>query len=457
MRPIKKVYDNILETIGHTPMIRLNKIVEDFPCEVLAKVEYFNPGNSVKDRMALTMIENAEKEGILKPGGTIIECTSGNTGMGLALAAIVKGYKLICTLSDKQSKEKMDVLRALGAEIYVCPTSVPPEHPESYYSVADRLHKEIPNSYYPYQYDNPGNAQAHYESTGPEIWEQTEGKITHFVVGVGTGGTISGVGKYLKEKNPDIKIWGIDSYGSVFKKYHETGEFDEKEIYSYITEGIGEDILPKNVDFGVIDYFEKVSDKDGALATRELAKKEGLFLGYSCGSAFQGLRQLKDQLKPDDVVVVLFHDHGSRYVGKVYNDDWMRDRGFLTTENSTAGDLVKAHEHLPLVSVKPDEVIAGAIQKMQKHNISQIPVIQEGKQVGSLDDAHLFQAMINDPGLAEKFVENIMAEPFPEVDHKLDVKEVAKLINKDNSAVLVKLPSGSKHIITKQDLITALS
>lgn len=457
MRPIKKVYDNILETIGHTPMIRLNKIVEDFPCEVLAKVEYFNPGNSVKDRMALTMIENAEKEGILKPGGTIIECTSGNTGMGLALAAIVKGYKLICTLSDKQSKEKMDVLRALGAEIYVCPTSVPPEHPESYYSVADRLHKEIPNSYYPYQYDNPGNAQAHYESTGPEIWEQTEGKITHFVVGVGTGGTISGVGKYLKEKNPDIKIWGIDSYGSVFKKYHETGEFDEKEIYSYITEGIGEDILPKNVDFGVIDYFEKVSDKDGALATRELAKKEGLFLGYSCGSAFQGLRQLKDQLKPDDVVVVLFHDHGSRYVGKVYNDDWMRDRGFLTTENSTAGDLVKAHEHLPLVSVKPDEVIAGAIQKMQKHSISQIPVIQDGKQVGSLDDAHLFQAMINDPGLAEKFVENIMAEPFPEVDHKLDVKEVAKLINKDNSAVLVELPSGSKHIITKQDLITALS
>ncbi len=457
MRPIKKVYDNILETIGHTPMIRLNQIVEDFPCEVLAKVEYFNPGNSVKDRMALQMIENAEKEGKLKPGGTIIECTSGNTGMGLALAAIVKGYKLICTLSDKQSKEKMDVLRALGAELYVCPTNVAPEHPDSYYSVADRLHKEIPNSYYPYQYDNPGNAQAHYESTGPEIWEQTEGRITHFVVGVGTGGTISGVGKYLKEQNPNIKIWGIDSYGSVFKKYHETGEFDEKEIYSYITEGIGEDILPKNVDFGVIDYFEKVSDKDGALATRELAKKEGLFLGYSCGSAFQGLRQLKDQLKPDDVVVVLFHDHGSRYVGKVFNDDWMSDRGFLTTENSTAGDLAKAHSHLPLVSVKPDEVIAGAIQKMQKHSISQIPVMQGGEQVGSLDDAQLFQAMVSDPGLAEKFVENIMQPPFPEVDYHIDVKEVAKLINKENSAVLVKLASGAKHIITKQDLISALS
>lgn len=457
MRPVKKVYDNILETIGNTPMIKLNKIVEDFPCEVLAKVEYFNPGNSVKDRMALKMIENAEKEGKLKPGGTIIECTSGNTGMGLALAAIVKGYKLICTLSDKQSKEKMDVLRAMGAEIYVCPTSVPPEHPESYYSVADRLHKEIPNSYYPYQYDNPGNSEAHYESTGPEIWEQTEGRVTHFVVGVGTGGTISGVGRYLKEKNPNIKIWGIDSYGSVFKKYHETGEFDEKEIYSYITEGIGEDILPKNVDFSIIDHFEKVSDKDGALATRDLAKMEGLFLGYSCGSAMQGLRQLKNELKPDDCVVVLFHDHGSRYVGKIFNDDWMRDRGFLTTENSTAGDLVKAHENLPLVSVGPQEVIASAIQKMKQFSISQIPVLQNGELVGSLDDSRLFSSIIEDPSLAEKFVEDIMDKPFPIVGHKDSVKSVAALINKDNTAVMVKKSNESYHIITKQDLINALS
>lgn len=457
MRPTKNIYDNILETIGNTPMIRLNKIAEDLPGEILAKVEYFNPGNSVKDRMALQMIENAEREGKLKPGGTIIECTSGNTGMGLALAAIVKGYKLICTLSDKQSKEKMDVLRAMGAELYVCPTNVAPEHPESYYSVADRLHKEIPNSFYPYQYDNPGNAQAHYLSTGPEIWEQTEGRITHFVVGVGTGGTISGVAKYLKEKNPDIKIWGIDSYGSVFKKYHETGEFDEKEIYSYITEGIGEDILPKNVDFSLIDHFEKVSDKDGALATRELAKKEGLFLGYSCGSAFQGLRQMKDQLNPNDVVVVLFHDHGSRYVGKVFNDDWMRDRGFLTTAQSTAGDLARAHEHLPLVSVKPDEVIAGAIQKMQHYSISQIPVMKDNEVVGSLDDSRLFQAMIGDAGLAEKFVEEIMDKPFPVVSYDTDLQEVAQLMNKDNTAVLVRLASGALHIITKQDLITALS
>ena len=306
MRPI---YDNILQTIGDTPMIKLNKIAKDFPCPVYAKVEYFNPGHSVKDRMALKMVEDAEARGELKPGGTIIECTSGNTGMGLALAAIVKGYKLICTLSDKQSKEKMDILRAMGAEVYVCPTNVAPDHPESYYSVATRLNKEIPNSFYPFQYDNLNNRLAHYESTGPEIWEQTKGKVTHFVVGVGTGGTISGVGKYLKEQNPAIKIWGIDTYGSVFKKYHETKQFDEKEIYSYITEGIGEDILPKNVDFDVIDFFEKVTDKDGALATRELARKEGLFLGYSCGSAFQGLRQIKDKLTKDDVVVVLFHDH----------------------------------------------------------------------------------------------------------------------------------------------------
>ncbi len=457
MRPQKKIYDNILETIGNTPMIKLNKIVEDLPCTVYAKVEYFNPGNSVKDRMALKMIENAEQEGLLKPGGTIIECTSGNTGMGLALAAIVKGYKLICTLSDKQSKEKMDVLRAMGAELYVCPTNVPPEHPESYYSVASRLHKEIPNSYYPYQYDNPGNAQAHYESTGPEIWDQTEGKITHFVVGVGTGGTISGVGKYLKEKNPDVKVWGIDSYGSVFKKYHETGEFDEKEIYSYITEGIGEDILPKNVDFDIIDHFEKVSDKDGALATRDLAKMEGLFLGYSCGSAIQGLLQMKDQLKEDDVVVVLFHDHGSRYVAKVFNDDWMRDRGFLTNAQSTAGDLVKAHENLPLVSVAPNEVIASAIAKMKQYSISQIPVIKDEEIVGSLDESRLFQALVNDPSLSEKFVEEIMDAPFPTVDHQEPVKAVAVKINKDTAALMVKLASGKFHIITKQDLINALS
>ena len=329
-----KYAENILGTIGNTPLVKINKITKEIPALVLAKIETFNPGNSVKDRMAVKMIEDAEADGRLKPGGTIIEGTSGNTGMGLALGAIVKGYKLICVISDKQSKEKMDILRAVGAEVVVCPTEVEPDDPRSYYSVSKRLAQEIPNSWYVNQYDNPSNSTAHYEQTGPEIWEQTEGKITHFVVGVGTGGTISGVGKYLKEKNPNIKIWGIDTYGSVFKKYHETGIFDENEIYPYITEGIGEDILPENVDFSTIDGFTKVTDKDAAIYTRKLAREEGIFVGNSAGAAIKGVLQLKENFKPDDVVVVLFHDHGSRYVGKMFNDEWMIEKGFLAHENS---------------------------------------------------------------------------------------------------------------------------
>ena len=324
-----KYFNNILETIGNTPLIKLNSITQSIKSDVFVKVESFNPGNSVKDRMAIKMIEDAEKEGKLKPGGTIVEGTSGNTGMGLALAAIVKGYKLICVSNDKQSKEKFDVLRAMGAEVVVCPTDVEASDPSSYYSVSKRISEETKNSWYVNQYDNPSNTIAHYESTGPEIWEQTNGRIDHFVVGVGTGGTISGVGKFLKEKKSSVKIWGIDTYGSVFKKYHETGVFDEKEIYPYSTEGIGEDILPENVDFSVIDHFEKVTDKDGAIYARRLAKEEGIFAGYSCGSAIAGLNQLKSQLHKDDVVVVLLHDHGSRYVGKIFNDDWMREQKFI--------------------------------------------------------------------------------------------------------------------------------
>ncbi len=322
-------YKNILETIGNTPLVQLNQITKDIPATVLAKIETTNPGNSIKDRMALKMIEDAEKKGLLKPGGTIIEGTSGNTGMGLAIAAVVKGYKCIFTTTDKQSKEKVDALRAFGAEVIVCPTNVDPEDPRSYYSVSSRLEREVPNSWKPNQYDNLSNSQAHYEQTGPEIWEQTEGKITHLVVGVGTGGTISGTGKYLKEKNPNIKVWGIDTYGSVFKKYKETGIFDKNEIYPYVTEGIGEDFLPENVDFSVIDHFEKVSDKDAALMTREIARKEGIFAGNSAGSAVAGLLQMKDQLKKDDVVVIIFHDHGTRYLGKMYNDDWLREMDYL--------------------------------------------------------------------------------------------------------------------------------
>ncbi|MDO6818826.1 PLP-dependent cysteine synthase family protein [Zobellia sp. 1_MG-2023] len=324
-----KYAENILDTIGNTPLVKLNRLTSELPCMVLAKYETFNPGNSVKDRMALQMIKDAETSGVLKPGGTIIEATSGNTGMGLALAATVKGYKLICVISDKQSKEKIDILRAMGSEVHVCPTDVKPSDPRSYYSTAKRLAKEVPNSWYVNQYDNPSNSKAHFLTTGPEIWEQTNGKVTHFVVGVGTGGTISGVGRFLKSKNPNIKIWGVDTYGSVFKKYHETGVFDPKEIYPYTTEGIGEDILPENVDFDVIDGFTKVTDKDAAVYTQCLAKEEAMFLGNSAGAAIKGVLQLKEHFKKDDLVVVLFHDHGSRYVGKMFNDDWMREKGFL--------------------------------------------------------------------------------------------------------------------------------
>jgi len=321
--------ENILGTIGNTPLVKMNKLTAELPCLVLAKYETFNPGNSTKDRMALKMVEDAEAEGLIKPGGTIIEGTSGNTGMGLALAAIVKGYKMICVISDKQSKEKIDVLKAVGCEVVVCPTDVAPDDPQSYYSTSKRLAEETPNSWYVNQYDNPSNTKAHFESTGPEIWEQTDGKVTHFICGVGTGGTISGVGNYLKSKNPKIKIWGVDTYGSVFKKYHETGIFDENEIYPYITEGIGEDILPENVDFEVIDGFTKVTDKDAAFYTRRLAKEEGFFLGNSAGAAIKGLLQLKQHFKKGDIVVILFHDHGSRYINKIYNDEWMREKGFL--------------------------------------------------------------------------------------------------------------------------------
>jgi cystathionine beta-synthase len=322
-------YQNILEAIGNTPMVKINRITKDVKATVLAKVETFNPGNSIKDRMALKMIEDAEATGLLKPGGTIIEGTSGNTGMGLAIAAIVKGYKCIFTTTDKQSKEKVDALRAFGAEVIVCPTNVEPEDPRSYYSVAAQKNREIPNSFYPNQYDNPSNAKAHYESTGPEIWEQTGGKVDHLVVGVGTGGTICGTARFLKEKNPNLKVWGIDTYGSVFKKYKETGIFDKNEIYPYVTEGIGEDFLPKNVDFDLIDHFEKVTDKDAALMTREIVRQEGIWVGNSCGSAMAGLMQLKDNFKEGETVVIIFHDHGTRYLGKIFNDDWMRSKGYL--------------------------------------------------------------------------------------------------------------------------------
>ncbi len=448
--------ENILGTIGNTPMVKMNTLTKELPCLVLAKYETFNPGNSVKDRMALQMIEDAEADGRLQPGGTIIEGTSGNTGMGLALAAIIKGYKMVCVISDKQSKEKMDILRAVGSEVVVCPTNVEPDDPRSYYSTSKRLATETPNSWYVNQYDNPSNAKAHYQSTGPEIWEQTEGKVTHFVVGVGTGGTISGVGKYLKEQNPDVKVWGVDTYGSVFKKYHETGIFDENEIYPYITEGIGEDILPENVNFDVIDGFTKVTDKDAAIYTRRLAKEEGMFLGNSAGSAIKGLLQLKEHFKPEDVVVVLFHDHGSRYVGKMFNDDWMRERGFLEEEITIAEDLIKSHIDKPLVVIKTEELVSHAIERMRDFKISQIPVEDTTGFVGSVDEADLFRAYLEDKDIAETPIKDVMGAPYPIVSRKASIAEVSKLITKENNAVLVDLGDGKHHIITKHDIISAI-
>ncbi|MGK6352347.1 pyridoxal-phosphate dependent enzyme [Parapedobacter sp. DT-150] len=450
-------YNNILETIGNTPLVKLNKITSGIKGTVLVKVETTNPGNSIKDRMAVKMIEDAEAAGLLKPGGTIIEGTSGNTGMGLAIAAVIKGYKCIFTTTDKQSKEKVDALRAFGAEVIVCPTNVDPEDPRSYYSVSSRLEREIPNSWKANQYDNLSNTQAHYEQTGPEIWEQTAGKITHLVVGVGTGGTISGVGKYLKEKNPAIQVWGIDSYGSVFKKYKETGVFDKDEIYPYITEGIGEDFLPKNVDFDVIDLFEKVTDKDAALMTRQIARQEGIFAGNSAGAAVAGLLQLRDKLSNDAVVVIIFHDHGSRYMGKMYNDDWLRERGFLRDEKLTAQTILKKRGDVPIVTADVEQSVMETFNMMKTLNISQIPVTQKGMVIGKVTESDILHALLENPSLKSANVEAIRTAPFPFVDLRTSIDKLSSFIHKDNQAVLVEDEYGHLAIITQYDIINAIS
>lgn len=447
--------NNILETIGNTPLIKLNKITKDLPCTVLAKVDYFNPGNSIKDRMALKMVEVAEKEGKLKPGGTIIECTSGNTGMGLALAACVKGYKCIFTTTDKQSKEKSDILKAVGAEVIVCPTNVEPDDPRSYYSVARRLAKEIPNSYFFNQYDNLANRLAHYETTGPEIWEQTEGKITHLVCTAGTGGTITGTAMFLKEKNPNIQVWAIDVYGSLLTKYFRTGEVDMNEVHPYISEGFGEDFVPANYDMSVIDLFEQVTDKDGAIMARRIAKEEGIFIGYSAGSCLQGLMQLKDKLKKDDLVVCIFHDHGSRYVAKIYNDQWMMERGFLDVK--TFKDIVNARIEKKLVTITPKQTVAEAVELMKKYDIENIPVMNGEGPVGAISETGLFQKVFDHPELKEESVESIMEKAYPVVEFDTPVERLGSLINKGNGAVLAKDEKGDYHIVTKYDVIQSLA
>ncbi|HRH49466.1 MAG TPA: pyridoxal-phosphate dependent enzyme [Panacibacter sp.] len=447
--------NNILETIGNTPLIKLNKITKDFPCTVLAKVDYFNPGNSIKDRMALKMVEVAEQEGKLKPGGTIIEGTSGNTGMGLALAACVKGYKCIFVTTDKQSKEKADILKAVGAEVIVCPTNVLPDDPRSYYSVAKRLGREVPNSMYMNQYDNLANRLAHYETTGPEIWEQTEGKITHFVCTAGTGGTVTGTAMYLKEKNPNIQVWAIDVYGSLLTKYFRTGEVDMNEVHPYISEGFGEDFVPQNYDMSVIDHFEQVTDKDGAIMARRIAKEEGMFCGYSAGSCLQGLMQLKNSLKKDDVVVCVFHDHGSRYVGKIYNDQWMMERGFL--EVKTFRDIVSGRIGKKLITVEPTQTVAQAVELMKKYDIEQIPVMNGNGIIGALSEGGLFQKIFSNPEIKNATVETVMEHPYPIVDFETPVERLGSLINKENGAVLAKDETGNYHIVTKYDVIQSLA
>lgn len=448
-----KFYNNIIELIGNTPLVKLNNMTKGLKPLVLAKIESLNPGGSVKDRIGLNMIELAEKEGKLKPGGTIIEATSGNTGIGLALSAALKGYKTIFVMTDKASKEKGNYLKALGAEVVIQPITAKYGEPDHYVSVAKRLSEEIPNSYFPYQYSNPGNPGAHYKTTGPEIWNDTDGKITHFVSGVGTGGTITGTGKYLKEKNADIKIIGADPYGSIFKVVKETGIAPEP--IPYLIEGIGQDVMPDNVQMQYIDEIINVNDKDAVDMCRRLAKEEGIFCGGSTGTIAYAALEVARKLGKDDVVVFIVCDTGERYLSKYHSDDWLREKRLLKADRLIVGQVfqTKRSTGVPdLVSVKSTDKVYEALELMDQYNLSTIPVIDGAKCVGSLRESNIIDNVINDRNVSGKNVKDIMEKKLQIVDFDTPFPEVQEMMHKEN-AILVSQHGDIKGILSKYDVL----
>ncbi len=452
--------NNVLEAIGQTPLIRLNRITKGIPAEVYVKADYLNPGGSVKDRIGTTMIDEAERKGLLKPGGTIIEGTSGNTGMGLALVCAVRGYKMVFTITDKQSKEKIDLLKALGAEVIVCPTAVEPEDPRSYYSVAKKLAKEIPNSFYPNQYANPMNPEAHYQTTGPEIWEDSEGKITHFVCGMGTGGTISGVGRYLKEKNPEVKVIGVDPIGSLYYEYVKTGKVGK--ALTYVVEGIGEDFFPTTMDFKVLDEVVQVNDQECFVWARRLAKQEGIFTGGSGGGCVSGALRVAQECKRGDLVVAFLPDTGMRYLSKVYNEEWIRERGYVDSEVPlTAEDVVrekrKSGKVRELVIARPYQTVYHALNTMQQQDISQLPIFEEENSIGTVHEDQILNLALQGKDLRKLVIREVMGKPLPSVPKDAPVERVTHLLSHEGPAVFVDMGNAHYEILTKYDLMSTVA
>jgi cystathionine beta-synthase len=452
--------NNILEAMGNTPLIRLNKLAKDLPATVWVKADYMNPGGSVKDRIGVSMIDEAERTGKLKPGGTIIEGTSGNTGMGLALVACVRGYKVVFTINDKQSREKIDLLKAFGAEVIVCPTAVEPEDPRSYYSVATKLAREIPNSFYPNQYQNPANPEAHYKTTGPEIWNDTEGKITHFICGMGTGGTISGVGKYLKEKNPDVKIIGVDPIGSLYYEFVKTGKVGT--ATTYVVEGIGEDFFPGTMNLKILDDIEQVNDEECFVWARRLAKQEGIFTGGSGGGCLSAALKVAKNAKPGDMVVAFLPDSGSRYMSKVYNDGWMREHGYTDAEVAlTAADVIRVkHQNgksREMIVAGPYQTVFHALQTMQQQDISQLPVFEEGASIGTVFEDQILNLALQGKDLRKLVIREVMGNPLPKVPANAPVERVTQILSRESPAVFVEMPNSKLEVLTKFDLMDTVA